>query len=199
VSETNGNGDKLSRLQEKVIQAGGRHCDAVTGPLEIRPPRPDDVPGIVEVVRNCQPFLSSHPSYLYWMVIQYFAGSCAVAQLDGKLVGWCSMIRVSSEKYFLHQLAVAPRARRHGIAAALFTGLVQTLKRQHRGFELEFTSDRRNNAVLDFNKSMAERVEMRLVKKPDRVQVIEEGEEDLYALTSTEKGRPCTEMEVTTL
>lgn len=156
--------------------------------IQIRSPRHDDIPGIVDLVQNCRPFLSVHPSYLYWMDIQYFANTCAIAELGGNVVGWCSMIRVSSARYFLHQLGVVSWARRRGIAASLLTYLLQKLKQHHDGdFEIEFTSDRRNEAVLEFNRAIAECMEMRLVRKPHRVSVIEGSEEELYAMVPTKR------------
>jgi L-2,4-diaminobutyric acid acetyltransferase len=139
----------------------------------------------VDLVRNCEPFLTAHRSYIYWMNIQYFRETCAVAERNGEIVGWCSMVRVSSAKYFLHQLGVAPKARRQGIAASLFVYLLRRLRQRHAWFEIEFTSDRRNRAVLELNRLIVERMGMRLMKKPDVVQVIEDSEEELYTMTST--------------
>ena len=151
--------------------------------IEIRSPRPDDIRGIVNLVRTCEPFLTAHMSYIYWMNVQYCCETCAVAEMAGVIVGWCSAIPVSPGKYFLHQLGVAPAARRRGVAASLFVSLLQKLKQKHSAFELEFTSDRRNEAVLKLNRAIAERAGMHLMKKPDVVQVIEESEEELYLMT----------------
>jgi GNAT superfamily N-acetyltransferase len=119
------------------------------------------------------------------MNVQYFRETCAVAELGGEIVGWCSMMPVSDTRYFLHQLGVAPKVRRRGVAASLFVHLLRRLKRRHSMFEIEFTSDRRNSAVLQLNKIIAERMGMRLIKKPDAVQVIEDSEEELYAMAPT--------------
>lgn len=138
----------------------------------------------MDLVRNCEPFLTAHRSYIYWINVHYFRETCAVAELDGEIIGWCSMICVSGAKYFLHQLGVAPKARRQGIAASLFVYLLRRLRQRHGAFEIEFTSDRRNRAVLELNRLIAECMGMRLMKKPDVVQVIEDSEEELYTMTS---------------
>ena len=151
--------------------------------IQIRSPKPDDIKGIVDVVRACEPFLTAHRSYIYWMNIQYCRDTCAVAELNGEIIGWCSMIPVSGSKYFLHQLGVAPKVRRQGVAALFFAYLLQKLKQRHAAFEVELTADRRNCAVLNLNRAIAKRAGMRLTKKPDVVRVLEESEEELYAMT----------------
>jgi N-acetylglutamate synthase-like GNAT family acetyltransferase len=151
--------------------------------VHIRSPRPDDIKGIVDVVRTCEPFLTAHMSYIYWMNVHYYQETCAVAELNGEIVGWCSMIPVSGSKYFLHQLGVAPKARRLGVAALILAHLLKQLKQQHAAFSVEFTADRRNAAVLNFNRTTAEHVGMRLVKKSEVVPILEESEEELYAMT----------------
>jgi L-2,4-diaminobutyric acid acetyltransferase len=152
--------------------------------LEIRTPRAEDIRGIVTVVRACEPYLTAHMSYIYWMDIRYFCETCAVAELAGELVGWCSIIPVSSKKYFLHQLGVAPGARRRGLAEALLAYQVIKLKGQLASFELDFTVDRQNGMALRLIRSVADRTGMQMQKRPEVVELLEEGcKEELYVMS----------------
>jgi ribosomal protein S18 acetylase RimI-like enzyme len=86
-----------------------------------------DLRGIVSVVRACEPYLTAHMSYIYWMLIRQCRDTCAVAALGGEIVGWCSILPGPGGNYFVHQLGVAPKARRHGLAQSLLTHLVDRL------------------------------------------------------------------------
>ena len=145
------------------------------------------------MVRACEPFLTAHNSYIYWKDIRYCGETCAVAELDGELVGWCSIFPVSSTRYFLHQLAVAPKARRlrpsqrrraQGVAESMVRYLFSKLRDRHiANFEVEFTAARNNPAALNMIRASSERAGMHLLKRPDSVELLEEGcEEELYSL-----------------
>src|ERR1700694_2777639 len=85
---------EVQRIMENTANCSGRiqPCDTFLSgnnwpEVQIRCPRSDDIRGIVEVVRSSEPFLTAHMSYIYWMNIQYFRDTCAVAELDGEIVG----------------------------------------------------------------------------------------------------------------
>jgi L-2,4-diaminobutyric acid acetyltransferase len=161
--------------------------------LKIRAPRADDMSGIVRVVRSCEPFLTAHMSYIYWMNIRNHGETCAVAELNGELVGWCSISSIPNGKYFLHQLGIAPKARRRGVAESLLAFLLNKLKTQSAVFKLEFTINRKNNAARVLFKGFAERAGMRLLKTRAVVELLEESSlEELYVMTASEpnNGRP---------
>lgn len=152
--------------------------------IKIRTPRMDDLQGIVSVVRACEPYLTAHMSYIYWMQIRHCRDTCAVAVMGGEIVGWCSIIPGSGGRYFVHQLGIAPKARRQGLAQSLLAHLVSELRRREDTPELEFTIDRMNGAALDVVKTVAGRVEMQLRRTPEPVGLLEDGcAEDLYVMT----------------
>lgn len=149
----------------------------------IRKPCPSDIQGVVELIRSCEPFLTAHASYIPWIYIRYWCDTCAVAvNPDGDIVGFCSMFPVPGGRFFLHQLAVSPKARRQGIATSLFLFLLERLPKRD-AFMLEFTVDRRNSAVLNLNKKIAAHAGLQVVKQADAVHVVEESEEELYMMT----------------
>ena len=119
---------------------------------------------------------------IYWMNVHFWYDTCAVAELDGELVGWCSIIPLPGGKYFLHQLGVAPSAQRLGLAQSLLAYLVNKLIKNHSAvFKLEFTIDRTNRAALNLFRAVADAKGMHLLKRPEPVELIEEGTgEELY-------------------
>ncbi|MGP0076180.1 MAG: N-acetyltransferase family protein [Bryobacteraceae bacterium] len=166
--------------------------------IKIRTPRMDDLQGIVSVVRACEPYLTAHMSYIYWMQIRHCGDTCVVAVMGGEIVGWCSILPGSRGKYFVHQLGVAPRARRQGLAQSLLAHVVNKLNNQPAARpELEFTIDRRNGAALDLVKAVAGQAGMQLRKTPEPVGLLEEGcAEDLYVMTPVAKRRADVSSEV---
>jgi GNAT superfamily N-acetyltransferase len=151
--------------------------------IRIRTPEADDLQGVVELVRNCEPFLTAHRSYTYWINIQYCRETCAVAELDGEIIGWFSVMSVSDFAYFIHQIGVAPRVRRMGVATALFVYVLQKLMAGHKAFNLEFVLDRRNDAALNFNRAVAALMGLGMMKKSDVVQLLEDSQEELWVMT----------------
>jgi L-2,4-diaminobutyric acid acetyltransferase len=151
--------------------------------IKIRTPRMGDIAGIVELVNTGKPYLSAHGPYLYWIYINFWRDTCAVAELDGEIIGWCSIIPVSGATYLCHQLGVVPHARRLGLGKTLFLSVLDKLKARHTAFAIEFTVDRRNRAALDLDKAVAAEAGMELTKKPDTVPALEGSEEELYVMT----------------
>ena len=144
----------------------------------------DDLQGIVSVVRTCEPYLTAHMSYIYWQ-IRHCGATCCVGVTGGDIVGWCSILPGAGRKYFVHQLGVAPKARRQGLAQSLLAHLVKKLKNQPTWPEIEFTIDRTNHAALRVVKAVADQAGMQLRKTPEPVCLLEDGcAEDLYVMTA---------------
>ncbi len=153
--------------------------------LTIRSPTVDDLPELVELVRRCEPFLTAYIPYFYWVYVRYFGASCAVAEVDGVLAGWCAILPVPSGSWFLHQLGVAPELRKTGIGKDLVIHLVRELKSENTSFELEFTVEKKNRGTLILAQSAARAVQMHIVKRPDVIDLLQDGyTEELYVLTA---------------
>lgn len=153
--------------------------------ISIREARVDDIDQIAALIETCGPYLSKHGNYLYFVYSHCFGQTCAVAIDDGRIVGWRSTLHVSTGNYLLHQLGVAPEARGKHVAFQLFAHLLCKLKALHGDeFRVEFTADRRNEAVHRLNRKVADSCHMCLRKLPTVVPVLEEGsEEELYEMT----------------
>jgi ribosomal protein S18 acetylase RimI-like enzyme len=150
--------------------------------VAIRTPRMDDVPGIARLVRECEPFLTAHVSYLYWVYSRYYAATCALAEIDGCIAGWCHANAVGGGKYFSHQTAVAPWARGLGIGRLLWVHMLNRIKHEP-GFVLEFTIERRNIAALRMLTAAAEDAGLCLTKSGEIAHLLEEDScEEVYRI-----------------
>lgn len=160
--------------------------------IELRTAKVGDIAGIVAVVATCGPYLSPHMPYLYLIYTRCFSETCCVAELDGKIVGWCAGLRVAESSYFLHQLGVAPEARGKGVAFQLLAHLLGKLRSRHGdAFRLEFTTDRRNGTVHRLNGKVAAAYGMQLCKLPDVVPSLDDGcEEEFYEMVPLRHRHP---------
>jgi hypothetical protein len=64
----------------------------------------------------------------------------------------------------------------------MLTHQLQQLAMHEEDFTLQFTVDRRNAAVLDLNRSIAECVGMKVIKKSGVLPLVEDSEEELYMM-----------------
>lgn len=80
--------------------------------IRIGPPTPEDAAEIHALIAACPP-LDTNSLYANLIQCTHFAASCAVARMDGKVVGWISGHRPPGKDatYFLWQVAVHPGAR----------------------------------------------------------------------------------------
>lgn len=153
--------------------------------FHVRNARIADLAEIWTLVGTCAPYLTQHISYLYMRDLRYYGDTCAVALLNNKIIGWCSMFPAPGGVFFLHQLGVSPAARKRGVAPALVTFLMKRLG-QHHGwtFRVEFTTDRKNWRAQKLFRDIAEALGMRLEKSPETIHLPDQGnDEELYSLT----------------
>jgi GNAT superfamily N-acetyltransferase len=133
----------------------------------------DDLSGILAAVRQCQPFLTAHVSYLYWIYTRYYAETCAIAEVGGMVAGWCHANAVGGGRYFSHQTAVAPWARGLGIGRMLWAHVLNRLKHEPC-FVLEFTIERRNAAALKMLTAAAIEAGLCLTKTGEKASLLED-------------------------
>ncbi len=84
--------------------------------VHIALPVAEDAAEIHALIAACPP-LDSNSLYANLIQCTHFAESCAVARVDGRVVGWISGHRPPSDNdtYFLWQVAVHPDARGRGL------------------------------------------------------------------------------------
>lgn len=105
-------------MPDEATTSGGtdtiphRSQPADAGIIEISVPGPEDAADIHALIAACPP-LDTNSLYANLIQTTHFAASCAVARLNGKVVGWISGHRPPGKDdiYFLWQVAVHPDAR----------------------------------------------------------------------------------------
>lgn len=153
--------------------------------LIIRTPLPSDIPGVLEVIKQCQPSLTVHNSYVFWMEIHNFPETCVVAERDGNIVVWCSILRVAHDRLFLHQLGVSPSCRGQKIPELMVKRVLGDFRCKFSLFEMQFTVDRRNKALLRIFRSMLRDLKLEIVKSVCVTDLVEpDSQEELYSLTT---------------
>lgn len=85
-----------------------------------RKPTLEDAGVVHALIEECKP-LDVNSQYAYMLLCTHFAGTCAVAEQDGKVVGFVSGYRKPDDKsvLFVWQVAVSPRGRGQGVGQRL--------------------------------------------------------------------------------
>lgn len=92
---------------------------------DISAPVAEDAAEVHALIAACPP-LDTNSLYANLIQCTHFAGHCAVARIDGKIVGWISGHHPPAEKgsYFLWQVAVHPDARGKGLARRMLADIL---------------------------------------------------------------------------
>jgi L-2,4-diaminobutyric acid acetyltransferase len=101
-------------------------ADAKATPAAYRKPTLADAAAIHALIDQCKP-LDLNSRYAYMLLCTHFAGTCAVAERDGALVGFVSGYRKPGDDsvLFIWQVAVSPQGRGQGVAAGLLEEILQ--------------------------------------------------------------------------
>ena len=93
--------------------------------VRCRVPTKDDGRSIWELIAACPP-LDQNSMYCNILQCTHFAGTCALADREGKPVGWLSAHRLPDEPHtlFVWQIAVHEEARGEGLGRALLEHLL---------------------------------------------------------------------------
>ena len=88
--------------------------------ISIRTPTENDAAGMWRLAENSG-VLDRNSYYCYFLLCKFFSRTCAVAEVEGQIVGFVSAFvpPESDHTLFLWQTAVAPNMKRKGIAFAL--------------------------------------------------------------------------------
>jgi GNAT superfamily N-acetyltransferase len=145
-----------------------------------------DQPGVMTLAEMCGPHLTRHAPYIHYIFLHCNGDTCRVAEANGKIVGYCSVLPFSSSanRWFFHQLGVHPDYRKYGVAQALILDVLDGLRSRTAGFELEFTINMQNKKVLFPIKAAARIAGMRRCRSLGRVELFDESvSEELFLMT----------------
>ncbi|GAB4364565.1 MAG: diaminobutyrate acetyltransferase [Kiloniellaceae bacterium] len=117
---------------EKAIDATRAGADAkgsdaaTAGTLRFRKPRKSDGAAVWSLIRSIGA-LDDNSMYCNLLQCSHFAATCAIAELDGELVGWISgyLPPDQPDTLFVWQVAVHPDARGRGVAKRLIHELLR--------------------------------------------------------------------------
>lgn len=94
--------------------------------MRLRSPDATDGRRVHALVEACPP-LDVNSRYCYLLLCTHFSGTCTVAEVGGRLVGFQSGYRKPEDPgvLFIWQICVAPEARGNGIAKQMLRSLIQ--------------------------------------------------------------------------
>lgn len=95
------------------------------GALCIRTPRSGDGPAVWRLVSETGA-LDTNSRYSNLLQCSHFAGTCALAEMDGEIVGWMSgyVPPKQPDTLFVWQICVADSARGHGLGQDLIAAVL---------------------------------------------------------------------------
>jgi L-2,4-diaminobutyric acid acetyltransferase len=140
------------------------HCRSSSLAPSIRTPTLRDAARIAKLVSGLQE-LDRYAGYLYLLLCDHFADSCAIAEDGAEMVGFVTGYRkpAQPDTLFIWQVGTAVSARGRGVAAAL---LDHVLNRQHEVCYLETTVTADNHASRRLFAGLARRLEVPLCELP---------------------------------
>lgn len=108
----------------QLERAGGTSCHRAKA-LTLRAPRKADGPRIWALIRSIEA-LDDNSLYCNLLQCSHFAGTCALAEIDGRPVGWISgyLPPEKPDTLFVWQVAVHPDLRGRGVAKRLIYALL---------------------------------------------------------------------------
>lgn len=95
-------------------------ADASTTAVVYRKPRIEDAAAVHALIDECKP-LDLNSRYAYMLLCTHFAGTCAVAERQGSMVGFVSGYQKPADEsvLFVWQVAVSHRVRGQGVGRGM--------------------------------------------------------------------------------
>jgi len=148
-----------------------------TSALTFRRPVREDGAAVHALIDSCKP-LDLNSTYTYLLLCTHFAGTCVIAELDGRPVGFVSGYRKPEDEtvLFIWQVAVSAAARGRGVAKRLLSEALESPSCEGVRY-LETTITPSNRASWALFESFAAERDAQCARKPI-FQAEDFGEED---------------------
>ncbi|WP_127144223.1 diaminobutyrate acetyltransferase [Pelagibacterium montanilacus] len=140
--------------------------DNAKAKITIRAPRRDDGARVWQLIQDTTS-LDDNSMYCNLLQCSHFASTCAIAEIDGEVVGWLSgyIPPETPDTFFVWQVCVAEAARGRGLAKRLISAvLARSVCAEVTRVQSTITKDNKPSWAL-FG-SIAETLEAELARKP---------------------------------
>ncbi|MGW5789146.1 N-acetyltransferase family protein [Saccharopolyspora sp. NPDC003752] len=93
--------------------------------MKIRPLHQDDIPAILELMEQGEPYVRARTASDYWLYANLFSTTCPVADDNGQLLGAVIAFRSQDhpDDLYVQDVITNPGHRRRGISTALITAV----------------------------------------------------------------------------
>lgn len=128
---------------------------AALAPVRIAPPCAEDAAEVHALIAACPP-LDTNSLYANLIQCTHFAQTCALARIDGRVMGWISGHPPPGrdDTFFLWQVAVHPDARGLGLARRMLADIL-TRSQQASVRQMETSITRENDASWGLFRGLA--------------------------------------------
>ena len=104
----------------------------------------EDHAAIIELIKNCSPYVESHHEYLYWILENYYKSTCFVCKNEENIIGYISGLPSFDENaIFIWQICVHQNYRKNKIGNMLLNHITERLS-DYKLNSLQFTIDKDN-------------------------------------------------------
>jgi L-2,4-diaminobutyric acid acetyltransferase len=151
---------KLAAVSDTDLSADPRST------IRIRAPRREDGAGVWQLISDTTS-LDDNSMYCNLLQCSHFASTCALAEMDGEIVGWVSgyIPPEHPDTYFVWQVCVAEKARGKGMAKRLINAVLAR-KVCANVTQVQSTITKDNKPSWALFGSIAETLDADLVRQP---------------------------------
>lgn len=133
--------------------------------MTVRKLRESDASQILDLVKECGPYVVPYNVYAYWILENYYSSTCMVVEDNNRVIGFVSsMPSMDKGLLFIWQICVHKDYRGKGVAALLLDSLFMAAK-EHGFVKLELSISEGNNASMNLFRSFSEKNNLMMHEK----------------------------------
>lgn len=146
--------------QEETVGKWRKETD-----MTVRELKEGDSGLILNLVKECGPYVAPYNVYAYWILENYYSSTCKVIEEGNRVVGFTSgMPSIDKSVLFIWQICVHKDYRGKGAAVLLLDSLCKSAK--ELGFEkIELSISENNNASINLFKGYSQKNNLTMIEK----------------------------------